>query len=206
MLTNKFYSVLRPFFNSRWGSELANNDMLDSYVNIAIQDIYNRHHWWFRNIFEKLDTSTDLWNWTRRFNTSYPISSIVDIYDQDWNPVSFWYSPINSWDTNDEFTETDANIWENFIIVRNDIEYLDIRYIRWFQWFTYNDAKNLPLPLPDKFVPPLLLLIYDYASPISYFEDDAQIPRYEIAEKQLTYIKNNDSLSESMYLAPDKSI
>jgi hypothetical protein len=46
--------------------------------------------------------------------------------------------------------------------------------------------------MPNKFLPALLNKIYDLASPISYFEDDNVVPRYQIAVRQLNELKQFD--------------
>jgi hypothetical protein len=48
------------------------------------------------------------------------------------------------------------------------------------------------MQIPNKFIPALLNKIYDLASPLSYFEDDSVVPRYQIALRQLTELKAND--------------
>ena len=202
MLTNKFYTMVKPFFNSRWWSELASNDMIDNYVNLCIQDIYNRHSRYFKNVNETIVTSTPHLEWYKKWTTTFNIETIVQILDQDNNQFNPSFRRIET--TWDDFADVTCNVWENFIITKDDVEEIYVEYIRSHKWFTYEENKNLELPLPNKFIPPLLLMVFDYASPLSYFEDDNVTPRYEIAEKQLTFIKNNDWITESVYIWPSK--
>lgn len=204
MLTNKFYSVIRPFFITRWSSELATNDMIDNYVNLCIQDIYNRHNWLFKKVNQNL-TYTAYWEWYRKWETTYDIATLISAQDNNWNNLNPSFRRISEQTWYDPFTEVDINIWKNFIITRDNVDTLYVEYIREYTWFTYEAMKNEELPIPNKFIPALTLLVYDYASPLSYFEDDNTVPRYQIADKQLEYIKSNDSISESVYFAPDRS-
>ena len=205
MLTNKFYAMLRPFFISRWSWELATNDMLDNYVNLSIQYIFNKHNWLFKKKSQLITTYTEEVDWNRKFTTTYDIATIISVKDQEWNDLNPSFRNIEEKSNYDRFWQSDCNIWLNYIITRSDVSEIQVEYIIEHKWFTYEEMKNNSLPIPTKFVPSLLLLVYDLASPLSYFDDDNVVPRYQIAEKQLEYIKSNDWISESTYFAPDKS-
>jgi len=204
MLVNEFYSMIRPFFISRGSWSLTNNDMLDNYTNISLTHIYNYHKWFFKNKQEDL-TYTAHWEWFRKWETSFNIQNIITITDEKWNRLNPSFRKI--WTSrSDEFEKINCNVWENFIITDDTVEKINIEYTIKHKFFKYDDSKNQHLPLPDEFIPTLILLIYDYASPIVYFDDDNTTPRYQIARNQLDNLKDLDRISEDIYLAPSSNI
>lgn len=204
MLTNKFYSVIRPFFVSRGSWQLATNDMLDNYVNLVLQDIYNFHEWKFKNIAEELTSYNEV-DGKRVWVTKYHIDSVTKVEDQDGNTFNPTFKTIKeSTDIEDSFEEYRCNVGENFIVTNSDVESISIEYVKAFEWFTYEDLKNKPLPVPSKFVPAVMMKVYDLASPLNYFDDDSVVPRYQIAERMLNNIKVNDGVSTDVYFAPWK--
>lgn len=202
MLTNQFYSVIKPFFMSRGGWELTNHTTLDNVVNIAIQDIYSRNDWVFKNKSEEITESLEHMPWFKMWKTRYNIDRPINIYDENGNPLNPTYKVIK--EENSDWEQWDCNIWQNFIITRDDIESIQIDYIIDYTWFIYSEMKNKELPIPNKFIPPLINMIYDIASPISYFEDDEIIPRYQIAQRQLTNLAEKDALTADTSFAPGR--
>lgn len=201
MLVNEFYTMVKPFFVSRGSWALTNNDMLDNYTNIALTHIYNYHEWFFKNRQETVTEYTTDWEWRRKWMLNYNIKHIINIQDQDWDSLTPSFRKIWS-SRSDEYETIWCNVWENFIITSSDVNEIYVEYSIKHKFFKYENFKNNPLPVPDEFVPVLLLLVYDYASPIVYFDDDNTTPRYQIARDQLDKLKDADWITDSVYFAP----
>lgn len=193
MIYNHLWNMIRPFFVSRAEWALTTPEMMDNYINLAIQDIWNYYSWAFKIKAEDL-TSEANWDYLK-WTTTYPIESIIEIYDEYDNQIT----PV----TKKIFDDKECNVWENFIITTSEVTEINIRYYRAYDWRNLSEHGAESLPFPNKFIPPLLNKIYDLASPLSYFEDDNAIPRYQIAVRQLDELKRNDWVSSDVYFTPD---
>lgn len=197
MLYNQLFTMIKPFFISRWGWALSNTDMLESYVNISIQDVWNFYDWTFKIKQEVLTTPEASWEFLK-WKLSSPIDRTIDLYDEHWNSLQ-----PTSWRLDND---NECKIWYDFILTTTDIESIDVRYYSSFEFIEYNTNWTDTLPMPNKFLPALLNKIYDLASPISYFEDDNVVPRYQIAVRQLNELKQFDWVSADVYLSPDPTM
>ena len=155
---------------------------------------------WIFKIKEEDLTSTVNWDYLK-WDLKYNIDRPIDIWDQNWNRLYPTTSSLDSWEE-----WADVKIWENFIITKSDVTAINIKYYSAYKWIEFNKNWTDPLPCPNKFIPALINKIYDLASPISYFEDDNVVPRYQIAVRQLNELKNNDWVSADVYFMPDKSL
>lgn len=196
MINNQLYSLVRPFFVTRGWWTLSNNEMLDQYINVWGQDVWNYYDWSFKIKTEDL-TSVANWDYLK-WETTYNIDNIIDIFDEYWNQII----PM-TWKISDD---KQCNVWENFILTTTEITEITIRYNRSYKWITLANDGTDSLQFPDKFVPALMNKIYDYASPLSYFEDDGAVPRYQMAVRQLDELKRTDWVSADIYFTPDNWI
>jgi hypothetical protein len=197
MINNQVYSFIRPFFVSRWGWALSTTEMLESYINISCQDVWNYYQWSFKIKTETIETSSVNWEYLK-WETTYPIESIIDIYDDEWNQIIPMSGKVKNY--------TECNVWDNFILTTTDIKSIEIRYYKQYEWISLANDGTKALQFPNRFVPPIVNKIYDLASPLSYFEDDNVVPRYQIAVRQLDELKKADWISADIYFSPDKSI
>jgi len=218
MLYNQLFTFVRPFFLSRWWNALSQNDILEQYINISIQDIWEFHDWTFKIEFEDLTVSSDN-AWQLKWTTKFPIDRVIEIRDQYNNllnvtsgrivrhntitdqPVT--YDRTNNWWVVDEY---DCNVWDNFIITDNTITKLYVKYYKQYTWIEFNKNWTDPLPFPNKFIPPLINKVYDLWSPLVYFEDDNVVPRYQVALRQLNQLKATDWATADTYFMPAKWI
>jgi len=200
MLYNQLFTMVRPFFISRWGWALSNNDMLEQYINVSIQDIYSFHDWIFKIKEEDL-VSEENWDYLK-WNLTTPIDRPIEIWDQNWTQLH-----ATTWSIWEQDKDANVKIWHDFLLTRADVDItaINIRYYTQYEWIEFNANWTDPLPFPNKFVPALINKIYDLASPISYFEDDNVVPRYQIAVRQLNELKQYDSISADTYFMPDKA-
>lgn len=189
---------------SRGWWELTNHTTLDSVVNIAIQDIYSRNDWVFKNTYETIETPLPHIDGYKMWKTKHNIDRPIEIRDEYGNPLSpTWRLPKEN---KTDWEDGDCSIWLNFVITKDDVTKLEIDYIKDYSWITYSDQKNKELPIPNKFIPPLINMIYDVSSPMSYFEDDEIVPRYQIAQRQLNSLAEKDALTADTYYAPGRDI
>lgn len=217
MLYNQLFTFVRPFFVSRWGASLSNNDILEQYINISIQDMWDFHDWTFKIESEDLvsEANWDFLKWTTRS----PIDRVIEIrdeYNNQLNPTT--WRIINSTIATDQpvtldivptgniVDDYDCKVWDNFIITKTNVKKIYVKYYKAYNWIEFNKNGTDPLPFPNKFIPPLINKIYDLWSPLMYFEDDNVVPRYQIAVRQLNELKNSDWISADVYYMPDKSV
>lgn len=212
MINNQLFTFIRPFFISRWGWATSNNDILEQHINIATQDLWDFTRWNF-TIANEVLTSEVSWDYLK-WNTSFPIDSIIDIEDENWKPLNMttwritntWYTPPVTLDAEARMDDdgTDCQQWHDFILSRNDITKIYVRYYKQYNWIEFKKDWASEMQIPNKFIPALLNKIYDLASPLSYFEDDSVVPRYQIALRQLTELKANDWSTADTYFMPSK--
>lgn len=196
MINNELYSLIRPFFVTRGWWTLSNNEMLDQYINIASQDVWNYYDWSFKIKTEDL-TSVENWDYLK-WETTYNIDTIVDIEDEYGNKITPMTKKISA--------DNECNVWENFILTTTEVKEINIRYMKSYEWIKLAVNWTDSLQFPNKFVPALMNKIFDYASPLSYFEDDNAVPRYQIAVRQLDELKRLDWVSADIYFSPDNWI
>jgi len=212
MINNQLFTFIRPFFISRWDWVSSNNDILEQHINVASQDLWDAHKWSFKIITEEL-TSEVNWNYLK-WKTSFPIDIIISIEDENWKSLNMttwritntWYTLFTTLDSNAVNDEdwTDCRLWDDFILSRNDISKIYISYYRQYKWIEFNKDWWEVMQFPNKFIPCLINKIYDLASPLSYFEDDSTVPRYQIALRQIGTLKESDWIVSDNYFLPSK--
>ena len=68
-------------------------------------------------------------------------------------------------------------MWDRYLYIKSNIDtptQIDVSYIKDYKWATYDVDMPTPIPLPDKFIPALIKLTYDWASPINLMQSEAQ--------------------------------
>jgi hypothetical protein len=206
MLYNQLEWMLLPFFLWRWWDDLANWDIIQHYINLAIQDIYNRNNWVFKFKTETLSTYEDnTTNNTRMFTSLENIHMFTwNICDQDWNPI---FPTV--WRLQDiyEFNFSWKNIYFKLNDWTNDttITSIEITYSKTYTF--YNKAIDWlkEVPLPESFIPALIKLVYDYASPINLFDwEQTQVDFYWHFNTRMNDLLNADWITESIQFIPVK--
>lgn len=74
---------------------------------------------------------------------------------------------------------------------------LVVDYIKDYKWATYDKDMTTPIPIPNRYVPALIKLIYDWASPINLMVSEAQATDfYAHGATRLDKIKANDGITD----------
>lgn len=191
-----------PFFLTRWGNDLAGPETLETYINLAIQDIFNENTWTFKIKNEEILTYED--TETRRiFKTSYPIDQIIEIVDQDWDEV---FASANFLKELDQFNFQDKNLLfllEDKSWRAQEITEIRITYAMQYTFYQHNKDGTNPIPLPDKFIPAVIKAVYDYAAPINLFDgEQTQVDFFGHYTNRVNKLKDIDSLSEITHFIP----
>lgn len=185
---SQLMSLVKPYFLSRWWDDFASPERIMLYMNASIQDIYNLDGMVSRYFTEKIITYVDEWQF-RKFVSTYPIDKLEETYNQDWNPLSpTLYIP--------KCNEVKFQ-WNN-ILASGDTEALSVTYIKQYIWKDWHTDFNAPIQLDDKYIPGLIKLIYDWASPINLMSGETStFDFYSHAMNRINTINNNDALSNS---------
>lgn len=197
MLYNQLEWILQPFFLSRWSSSLAWLDEIQSYINLAIQDIYNENNWIFKIKDETLSSYVDA-NWRRMFTSTYDIDMFIEAKDQYWNDIY----PITTRLKDDKRTFNVS--WKNiYFLDTTDVTEIYITYTKQYIWYNrVTDWTNI-IPLPDKFIPAVIKAIYDYTSPINLFDwEQTQTDFFWHYTNRIWKLKDQDSVSETTQFIP----
>lgn len=191
---SSIFKHLKMWFMSRWWDVLADNNTIMDYINLTIQDIYNT------------DSATFLWKtedlvwelvWDKRiFKTSFPIRKVQRLRNanscNDMTPTLF------SIDSSDEFKFE----W-NQIITNSDCTNITVTYVMDYTFASYPEDMNKAVPLPKRYLPTLLKLTYDWASPINLMDWEMQnIDMYSHWKTRLNELATMDWLTDYMDVKP----
>lgn len=162
-------SLLRIWFMSRGGDLLANPETLLTYLNLTIQDIYNEDNATFTY---ETETLTGVRNGDNMvFTTTFPIHKIQ--LASSWNSTfTERYKDLSPALYNpacDEIVFKDKQI-----LADTDVEYIKVVYVREYTWASFPDDLSKIVPLPKRYLPTLMKLSYDWASPINLMASEQQ--------------------------------
>ena len=127
-------SHVRPFFLSRGGDELADNNRMMFYANCALQDIYNNDNATFTYKHEVLAFQEN--GTTHKFTTIQSVRKVQECIGTDINGTTYELTPTlyipgtycNNWVK----FETGSNI----IVTHADIVSIEVIYIKEYEWVT----------------------------------------------------------------------
>lgn len=203
MIYNELEALIHPFFLSRWWDSLAQLDSIQTYINLAIQDIWNEDNWTFKIYNERVSIYVDE-AWKRRFETINEIDMFIEAKDQYWDdiyPTTVWLK--SEWASQSDSKEFNFS-WKNiYFLDSTSVTELNITYTVKYKWYNRSLNWTDKIPLPDKFIPALLKAIYDYTSPINLFEwETSQVDYYGHYTNKINKLKLLDSVSESTQFIP----
>jgi len=162
-------SYVMPFFLARGGDTFASTERILFYLNCSIQDIFNRDSPTFQHKSEIISTFIVDWSYNR-FVATYPILKINEWF---WSTSAYipWEDFERSYQLNPELyllkCESDIKFQWKQILTHKDIQAIEVSYIRDYEWITETTKLNEEVPLPRRYIPPLIKLIYDWAAPIN---------------------------------------
>lgn len=201
MLYNQLEWIIQPFFLSRWWSSLAQLDNIQSYINLAIQDVYNENNWTFKIINEAITTYVDE-NWKRRFESTENIDMFIEAKDQYWNDI---FPTVNMiYNKTDWYKKMFNFSWKNiYFLDDTDVTEIYVTYTKSYVWYNRVVDWWKEIPLPDKFIPAVIKSIYDYSAPINLFEwEETQADFFWHYTNRINKLKDIDSVSEITFIQP----
>lgn len=191
---------MQRWFATRWWNMLADNNALMDYCNFTIQDIYNEDNATFLYVTEEL--TWVVWATTTEFtttNTIRKIQSCEEVLDnwQLWNvltPTLFWLKRCSMWNMIFNWTK---------IYTDKSVTKIYVTYIKEYVWVAYPAWLTVEVPLPRRYIPSLLKLSYDWASPINLMAWESQlIDFYSHWINRLNKLVQEDSLTDYINARP----
>ena len=171
------------------------------YANAAIQDLYNMDASTFTYRTETLTgtlvgtkmnytTAHDIKKVQQAIGTFSagdtiqltPTLYIPGTYDKDW--LQF---------------ETGMNV----ILTHSEITSLEVVYTKNYKWANLNELSN-PIQLPDRYIPTVIKLMYDWASPINLMSGEtSQVDFFSHAMTRAKQLADDDSQSDVYAIRPN---
>ena len=190
---------LKLWFMSRGWDVLADWNTIMDYINLTIQDIYNQDSATFLHITEELTWQME-WN-NKVFKTTFPMRKVQRLNEIDNygniscnNMTPTLFSIMNR----DEF-----RFEENNIITDKDIDKIAVTYIKDYEFAKYPEDLWKPVPLPKRYLPALLKLSYDWASPINLMDWEMQnTDFYSHWKTRMNELAQMDWLTDFIDVAP----
>ena len=192
-------SHLDKWFMSRWWDLIASKENKMDYINLAIQDIYNEDNATFTYETETLTWTLNGNN--NSFTTTFWIRKIQKAFyvDSQWNiwieikPTLF---PIK-WECELKFE------WKQ-ILTHKEIDKIIVVYIKEYEFAKYPEDLNNIIPIPNRYLPALLKLAFDWASPINLMKDEiANVDFYGHWMTRLNKLVQEDWLTEYLDVSSD---
>lgn len=192
----ELFSYLKMWFMSRWWDILADDNAIMNYINLTIQDIYNEDNATFRH---KIEDLTWVQNWSyRKYTTTFNIHKVQKCF-----PFVYWSDEVNYnennklrpslfWISNEKLFTFE---WKE-ILTHESVTKIRVIYLVDYEWATLVD-KNKPIPVPNRYLPSLFKLAFDWAAPINLMSDEAQATDfYSHWITRLNKITQNDWLTD----------
>ena len=184
---------------SRGWDVLAEPQNIMDYINLTIQDIYNQ------------DSATFLWKteeleWTLNWNymvyqTNFPMRKVQELIPltSDW---TFYCDKL----TPTLFAIKDQSEFKfdwNQIITDKSVTKISVTYVMDYEFALYPDDMTKTVPLPKRYLPSLLKLAYDWASPINLLDWEMQnIDMYSHWKTRMNELAQMDSLTDFIDVRP----
>jgi len=197
----QIFSVLKRFFLSRWWDILADDEAIWSYLNLAIQDLYNLDSSIYRHVVEDIEWEVN-WAYTI-FKTQLPIHKLQKCFKYDES--GFLVSDENKrllprlmlGNNKNECTFS----W-NEITTFNNIKKIRVMYLRDFVPVTSTDKWKI-CELPFRYIPWLIKLAYDWGSPINLMSwETSTTDFFSHWMNRLNTINDADWLTDYMEVNP----
>lgn len=192
---NKLLELVHPYFAINWWEDILKNWEIAMLINMSIQDLLNTSSFSFMSDFEILKEYED-YNWTHNiFYTKKPINKVHEIFSDNVESIEILPNrfPKRYWED-----WVHIKTWTNVIYTPKHITNLWISYEVEYEVnnLTTTEERNKLLPIPFKFVPALIKLIYDHSSILTFIEwewtSTDYFWHYINRVKQLTW---NDTIS-----------
>lgn len=196
----QLFWMVKLWFISRWWDILSDDQTIMNYINLAIQDLYNEDNSTWRYQIEELNWIS---NWsTTKYITTFPIHKL-----QKCNP--YYLEQINT-DENKDLIPTlfwinnlrDVMFNWNEILTHSNITKIRVIYLRDYEFVSLQDITK-SLPLPNRYIPALLKLIFDWWAPINLLAWETQmVDFYSHWITRSNKLASNDSLTDFMDVNP----
>jgi hypothetical protein len=189
-MTEITYSQLiaytRPFFLSRGWDAFATLDRMMFYANAALQDVYNSDNSTFRHKTEKL-TAVSNWD-TNKFITEFPIMKIQEAFDQFGSPIVPTLFIMKDCELRFEW---------NQILTNTKVTSLEVSYLVDYVWASYPKDLTSWITVPNRYVPAVIKMMYDWASPVNLMASESQTTDFfSHWITRMNKLADNDSLSD----------
>nr|DAV49604.1 MAG TPA: hypothetical protein [Bacteriophage sp.] len=193
---NQIINMVRPFFMSRGGDAFATNERMLLYTNLAIQDVFATDDPVVMYESETIDTFTEDGEF-HRFKTKYPIYKVQALKSGDCQCSGEDMIPeLYFIDCDNKFKFRGKQILTNKRHTK-----IHVVYVRDYEWITDTQKLNEEIPLPARYIPALIKLIYDWASPINLTESEgATIDFFSHGITRLNNLSNKDGLTDVYHL------
>jgi hypothetical protein len=195
--------MLHPYFLANWWEDYMSPTEISHIINLSIQDMFNNSDLSFTAEYESIQAESDLYNWKYlMFKTKKPINLIHELLINDeWDDMS-----INLVNTmpHTNVMEFHYKKWTNTIFATNvedwSFETLSVNYNRDYirnKMLTDEDRKR-EVPVPFAYIPALIKLIYDTASPLFFFQWDGNAYNFfEHGKSRLKELERRDIFSSN---------
>ena len=193
-----------PFFFSRGGDAFGSKTQILFYLQNAIQDAYNIDNATFT--YKNLDTSqfvTDS-KGNHVFKADFAIRKIQQItgYDKNNYPTELTptlYVPIKDCDGWVKFTTG-----EKEIMVADRYLRIEVTYVSDYEWIDESQITK-PIPLPNRYMPAIMKLLFDWASPVNLMASESQqVDFYSHAMSRINQLATEDSLTDHYKINPHR--
>ncbi len=196
-------AMIHPYFLANWWEDFMSPTEMSWLINLSIQDMFNNSDLSFFAEYEHIEAESELYRWKYlQFKTNKPINLIHELLingewdDQSWNIVNTM--------PHTNVMEFHYKKWTNTIYATNIEDWLfktlSINYNRDYiknNMLTDNDRKR-ELPIPFAYIPALIKLIYDTASPLMFFQWDWNSYNFfEHWKSRLKELERRDILSST---------
>lgn len=136
----------------------------------------------------------------------FPIKKVEDLYD---DKGKHYYGELGIFKSEDQFKFRGKRIMipkkylgeygiPEFVDCNADVTKLTFHYICDYEFVDEESEKSRLIPLPSSYIPALVKLTYDWASPISLLVGETDNPDFFAhAENRLARLRNTDGMTNS---------
>ena len=165
-------------------------------INLSIQDLINNSSFSFMSEFQKVEPNVDLYqDQYQVFELDYPINRMHELLiEGDWEVRWEMVDRMPYFDSREFFYKRGTNI----LYWPKEVEFITVNYEREFEINNMATSEDLEkeLPIPFTFIPALVKMIYDTASPFSFFQWEwASTDFYWHGKTRMNDLVNSDVLS-----------
>lgn len=196
---SQLLSHVRPFFLSRGGDSLAGNERMLFYANCALQDVYNNDSATFTYKIEQGIVPQPNDASTAKFTLSHNLRKVQECvgYRSDGSSVSLTptlFLPKDDYDSCWVRFESGSNV----LITDVSIVKIDVTYVREYEWVSStSEMLAKPIQVPDRYVPAVVKLMYDWASPVNLMSGESSTTDFfSHARTRMKELSDDDSLTD----------